>query len=84
MGGQNWKGNWVIGQGQGRLEVQGNPGQRGSLAHLICPKPRLRVAEKGTGPHQVLEKCSHLTGEDGQVQEASGQLVTVLGQVAVA
>lgn len=27
MVGQNWKGNWVTGQGQGRLEVQGNPGE---------------------------------------------------------
>lgn len=33
--------------------------------------------------HQVLEECGHLTGEDGQVEEAGGHLIVVLGQVAV-
>lgn len=39
---------------------------------------------KDSGPHQVLEECSHFAGEHGQVQEAGGQLMTVLGQVAIA
>lgn len=34
--------------------------------------------------YQVLEECSDLTGEDGQVEEAGGELMVVLGEVVVA
>lgn len=34
--------------------------------------------------HQVLEERGDLAGEDGQVEEAGGELVVVLGEVVVA
>lgn len=38
----------------------------------------------GSGAHQVLEERGDLAGEDGQVEEAGGELVVVLGEVVVA
>lgn len=38
----------------------------------------------GLGAHQVLEERGDLAGEDGQVEEAGGELVVVLGEVVVA
>lgn len=38
----------------------------------------------GSAAHQVLEERGDLAGEDGQVEEAGGELVVVLGEVVVA
>lgn len=33
--------------------------------------------------HQIFKECRDLSGEHGQIEEASGDLIIVLGQVAV-
>lgn len=34
-------------------------------------------------PHQIFKECRDLSGEHGQIEEAGGDLIIVLGQVAV-
>lgn len=36
-----------------------------------------------SSPHQIFKECRDLSGEHGHVEEASGHLIVVLGQVAV-